>query len=87
MRMAQVRHPCSPSVEQLLMVGTDADGITLGPDEICGCTISVRSNEDIIAVWNKSGAEERVRIKIRWVAFCFLFPLRVALLTFGFVGT
>jgi hypothetical protein len=56
------------SIEQVLMRGTDADGITLGPDEICGCTISVRSNEDILAVWNKNGAEDRVRIKIRWVA-------------------
>ena len=56
------------------MRGTDADSVTLGPDEICGCTISVRSNEDIIAVWNKSGAEERVRVKIRWVAPPSFFP-------------
>lgn len=35
------------------------------PDEICGCTISVRSNEDILAVWHKNGADEAVRIRIR----------------------
>ena len=34
-------------------------------DEICGCTISVRSNEDILAVWHKSGADEAVRARIR----------------------
>ena len=56
-------------------MGTDPDDVTLGPDEICGCTISVRSNEDIIAVWNKSGAEERVRIKIRCVTAPSLSPL------------
>lgn len=54
---------------------TDTDSVTLGPDEICGCTISVRSNEDIIAVWNKIGAEERVRIKIRWDITLFLMRL------------
>lgn len=35
------------------------------PDEICGCTISVRSNEDILAVWHKNGADEAVRLRIR----------------------
>ncbi|CCA66769.1 related to translation initiation factor 4e [Serendipita indica DSM 11827] len=34
-------------------------------DEICGCTISVRSNEDILAIWHKSGADEAVRARIR----------------------
>ncbi|KAH9943830.1 eukaryotic translation initiation factor 4E class II [Amylocystis lapponica] len=33
--------------------------------EICGCTISVRQNEDIISVWNRSDADARVKEKIR----------------------
>jgi translation initiation factor 4E len=37
------------------------------PDEICGCTISVRSNEDILAVWHKTGSDEAIRVRIRYV--------------------
>lgn len=33
--------------------------------EICGCTISVRQNEDIISVWNKSEADARVKEKVK----------------------
>ena len=35
--------------------------------EICGCTISVRQSEDIVAVWNRVDADMKVREKIRWV--------------------
>ncbi|KAG8785849.1 hypothetical protein FRC15_000612 [Serendipita sp. 397] len=34
-------------------------------DEICGCTMSVRSNEDILSVWHKTGSDEGVRLRIR----------------------
>ncbi|GBE86626.1 hypothetical protein SCP_0905050 [Sparassis crispa] len=33
--------------------------------EICGCTISVRQNEDIISVWNRSDADAKVKERIR----------------------
>ncbi|KAL9713626.1 hypothetical protein Ac2012v2_003237 [Leucoagaricus gongylophorus] len=33
--------------------------------EICGCTISVRQNEDIISLWNRFEVDFRVREKIR----------------------
>ncbi|KAG6381480.1 translation initiation factor eIF 4e-like domain-containing protein [Boletus reticuloceps] len=33
--------------------------------EICGCTISVRQSEDIVALWNRVEADMRVREKIR----------------------
>ena len=36
--------------------------------EICGCTISVRQNEDIISLWNRFEVDFRVREKIRWVS-------------------
>lgn len=32
---------------------------------ICGCTISVRPNEDIISVWNRYEADTKVREKIK----------------------
>ncbi|PSR82613.1 hypothetical protein PHLCEN_2v6046 [Hermanssonia centrifuga] len=32
--------------------------------EICGCTISVRQNEDIISLWNKVDADPKVKEKI-----------------------
>ncbi|KAF7794273.1 hypothetical protein EIP86_005406 [Pleurotus ostreatoroseus] len=32
--------------------------------EICGCTISVRQNEDIITVWNRVDADPKVKDKI-----------------------
>ncbi|CAG8577193.1 9504_t:CDS:2 [Acaulospora colombiana] len=35
------------------------------PDEICGCTVSVRSNEDILAIWHKTGNDENIRLRIR----------------------
>ena len=38
------------------------------PDEwpgICGCTISVRPNEDIISVWNRYEADTKIRDKIK----------------------
>ncbi|KIJ20726.1 hypothetical protein PAXINDRAFT_165590 [Paxillus involutus ATCC 200175] len=49
----------------------DGDGNGDGEDdreewpEICGCTISVRQNEDIITVWNRVEAATHVREKIR----------------------
>lgn len=54
--------------------GGEGDGEWIG-DEICGCTISVRSNEDILAVWNKSGTDERVRVRIRCVLSSSLYPV------------
>jgi translation initiation factor 4E len=33
--------------------------------EICGCTISVRQNEDIISLWNRYEVDFKVREKIR----------------------
>lgn len=33
--------------------------------EICGCTISVRQNEDIISVWNRVEGDPKVREKIK----------------------
>lgn len=33
--------------------------------EICGCTISVRQNEDIISLWNRYEGDFKVREKIR----------------------
>lgn len=33
--------------------------------EICGCTISVRQNEDIISLWNRYEADFKVRERIR----------------------
>lgn len=34
-------------------------------DEICGAVISIRYNEDIISVWNKSASKSDVTMKIR----------------------
>ncbi|KAK2463639.1 hypothetical protein APHAL10511_004390 [Amanita phalloides] len=33
--------------------------------EICGCTISVRQNEDIVSLWNRVDGDIKVREKIR----------------------
>ncbi|KAI0047857.1 translation initiation factor eIF4e [Auriscalpium vulgare] len=33
--------------------------------EICGCTISVRQSEDIVSIWNRIEAEQKVRDRIR----------------------
>ncbi|GJJ11110.1 hypothetical protein Clacol_005341 [Clathrus columnatus] len=44
-------------------VGADVEGKT-GYSEICGCTISVRNNEDILSVWNK-GTDPKINARIR----------------------
>ena len=42
-------------------------------DEICGAVVSIRYNEDIIAVWNKSALDADITAKIR-CAFCMQIP-------------
>lgn len=44
--------------------GKDGDGKEDWP-EICGCTISVRQNEDIMSIWNRVDADGRVKDKIK----------------------
>ncbi|PPR03195.1 hypothetical protein CVT26_008043 [Gymnopilus dilepis] len=43
------------------------DGSDLGTEwpEICGCTISVRQSEDIVTLWNKVEADQKLRERIR----------------------
>lgn len=43
--------------------------------EICGCTISVRQNEDIISIWNHIDADAKVKEKIRCVLHSPLFTV------------
>lgn len=35
--------------------------------EICGCTISVRQNEDIISVWNRRESDARAKETVKYV--------------------
>jgi translation initiation factor 4E len=34
-------------------------------DEICGAVLSIRSNEDMIALWNKSADSPKINLQIR----------------------
>lgn len=43
-----------------------AEGGTELPD-ICGATISVRQNEDIVSVWNRVEGDQKLRERIRSV--------------------
>jgi translation initiation factor 4E len=36
-------------------------------DEICGAVISIRQNEDILSLWNKSANDGRINLRIRLV--------------------
>lgn len=45
------------------------------PDEICGCTISVRGNEDILAVWHKTGSDDAIKARIRYASVIFFYGL------------
>lgn len=40
-------------------------------DEICGCVLSVRTQEDILSVWNKNEKDSVARGRIRCVSFSF----------------
>ncbi|EKM81797.1 hypothetical protein AGABI1DRAFT_112041 [Agaricus bisporus var. burnettii JB137-S8] len=43
----------------------EEDDSSAAYNEICGCTISVRQNEDIISLWNRYEADFKVRERIR----------------------
>lgn len=47
--------------------GSGSDGDDELWPEICGCTISVRQNEDIISLWNRYEMDFRVRERVRCV--------------------
>ncbi|KAI0766694.1 eukaryotic translation initiation factor 4E class II [Trametes elegans] len=66
----------------LAVIGDQFDGVTDGdthPDssaegvppgewpEICGCTISVRQNEDIVSLWNRHDGNAKSKEKIKYV--------------------
>lgn len=56
----------------------DDDDSSTAYNEICGCTISVRQNEDIISLWNRYEADFKVRERIRSVILCFAsFPVLI----------
>jgi translation initiation factor 4E len=38
-------------------------------DEVCGIVCSIRFNEDILSVWNKSADNKQARLKIQYVFF------------------
>lgn len=46
--------------------GKEGEGKEEWP-EICGCTISVRQNEDIISIWNRVESDPKVKEKIKYV--------------------
>ena len=35
-------------------------------DEICGAVISIRQNEDILSLWNKTAEDGRTNMRIRY---------------------
>lgn len=47
-----------------LVLAMVSDEFSVG-EEICGAVLSVRSNEDIISLWNKSADVPRTNLKIR----------------------
>lgn len=55
---------------EVVSSGQGADGGSEWP-QICGCTISVRQNEDIITVWNRVEDDAKVKEKIKYVV-CWL---------------
>jgi hypothetical protein len=48
-------------IELLAILGDQFD---VG-DEICGAVISIRQNEDILSLWNKTANDGRTNLKIR----------------------
>lgn len=46
------------------------NGVSSEWPQICGCTISVRQNEDIITVWNRFEGDAKVKDKIKCVGIC-----------------
>lgn len=56
--------------------GGNQDGVPPGEwPEVCGCTISVRQNEDIISLWNRhdGNAKSKEKIKCVWAKFLVTF--------------
>ena len=40
--------------------------------ELCGCTLSVRQNEDVLSVWNRRGEDQKVTMRIKYVTASLL---------------
>ena len=55
---------CSKRYWEEIVLGIIGEQFDVGP-EICGAVISVRNNEDIISVWNKSADNIEAVNKIR----------------------
>lgn len=58
----------------------EEDDSSAAYNEICGCTISVRQNEDIISLWNRYEADFKVRERIRSDLICLYVH---SMLTYG----
>lgn len=57
---------CGPDERDSSSAATAASDGAEWP-EICGCTISVRQNEDILTVWNRNDADAKVKEKVKCV--------------------
>lgn len=57
---------CGP--ESVGTNGAGADSVKEKDEwpEICGCTISVRQNEDIVTVWNRTEGDVKLKEKIQY---------------------
>jgi len=62
----RLRKGVAPRVWEELVLATVGDAWGLG-DEVCGLVLTLKANEDVVAVWNRNAADKDAVMRIKQV--------------------
>lgn len=76
--IVRLRKGLADRLWEKLICALVADHFDAISNDICGCVISVRHNEDIISVWNQDSTDGRANLKIRYTSLISLWLWMIA---------